>query len=88
MNRVEVSLYTDNDSIATIEESITSKKLSTIHRQNEVNCNSLSIQLSISAIKVEIGDEVSVASLVTMESLLLKQNKTDSRIDKMDVTMS
>jgi len=88
MNRVEVSLYTDNDSIATIEESIITKKLSTIHRQNEVNYNSLSIQLSISAIKVEIGDEVSVASLVTMESLLLKQNKTNLRINKIDATIN
>ena len=72
INRVEAALYTDNDSIATMEESITSKKSSTMHRQNEINYNPLSIQPLTLVIKVEIGDEVSVASLVTIESLLLK----------------
>ena len=32
INRAEAALYTDDDSIVTIEESIISKKLSTIYR--------------------------------------------------------
>ena len=51
---------------------ITSKKSSTIHRYNEVNYNLSLIQLLTSAIKVGIGDEVSMASLVIIESLLSK----------------
>ena len=42
-NRAEAALYKDNNSIATIEDSIISKKLSTKHRQNKVNYNPLSI---------------------------------------------
>ena len=87
MNRVEVSLYTDNDSIATMEESIIPKK-SSIHRKNKVNYNLLLIQISKLAIKVKIGDKVLVASLVIIELLLLKQNKTDFRINKIDVIMN
>ena len=45
-------------------------------------------QSSTQSIRMTVGDDSSVASSVTMESLLSRQRKTDSRIDKMDTTMN
>ena len=86
-SKVEATLHKDDGSIDTMEDSIISKqKLSkTPNKVNYTPISSIPLQPIIKSVS---RDEASVASSVTMESLLSRQSRTDARIDKMDSTMN
>ena len=86
-NKAEAALYADDDSIATIEESIVSKQRSS-QPLSEVNYNPIITTQPQQLINLVNRDEASVASLVTMELLLSRQSRTNTRIDKIDLIMN
>ena len=61
-----------------MEDSIISKRSLARLMYNEVNYALTLNQQKSQAIKVGVGDDFLVASLVIIESLLSKQSKTDS----------
>ena len=86
-NRAEAVLYTDDDFIATIDKSMSSKRLANL-KKNEVNYNLLPRQSMRLQLNINMRDESLVVSSVMMELLLSKKSKTDSRINKMDTIMN
>ena len=70
-NKVETTLYNNDDSITTIEVSIISKQ-TLLKIRNEVNYKLILVILIQSIIQLVSRDKVSVASFITMELLLLK----------------
>jgi len=85
-NQAKAAYYNDNDSIVIMEDSLLSN-------QKRISTNILSISYhSVTAI-LNLAlrlqkDEISVASSITIKSLLSRQSKTNSRIDKMNTTLS
>ena len=70
-NKVETTLYNNDDSITTIEVSIISKQ-TLLKIRNEVNYKLILVILIQSIIQLVSRDIVSVASFITIELQLLK----------------
>ena len=97
MNRAKAAFYKDNDSITTID-SLTSNKKSTNLASvsvkgravvyNQVSAIPLSTNQITQAPENDRREEMLVASSITIESLLLRQSKIDTLIDRVDEILS